>query len=440
MRLKYLVIMMVMLLPQVVFAEPNANINTNASSIENGNSVLVTVTLSDTAAWNIKIIGSGAATCSAKYADVTSDGKSTTKAFDLTCLSTMEGTIDIKVTGDITSGNGETKDISISKSVLVTRAKSGVNTLSDLKVNGTTVGGFSSSQHSYDFNTTGETINISAVAVDSKSVIEGVGTKSLVYGKNSFNIVVVAENGTRNTYVLVVNRQDNRSNNNYLKELKIDKKNINFNKNTTEYKVELEHSVDAINIIATPEDSKARVNGTGQKKLNDYTNEFKIVVTAENGSTKVYTVKVLRRDVDGNFTKLNDDCSVKDITIKDYYFTFNKDIKNYNVLVENVDKIEFNVVPNDINSKVEILNNDNLKVGLNIVTVRVIAENGNKNEYFFKVYKIGEEEIKEENSDNKEKNNIEKSNNNIIWMIISLFEFIFIVVLMMLLIKKKKTV
>ena len=83
MKRKYLIIALVLFLPQIVMASPNATISTNASSIEKGKSVTATVTLTDTAAWNVKIAGSGAATCSTKQADVTSDGKSTTKKFTL---------------------------------------------------------------------------------------------------------------------------------------------------------------------------------------------------------------------------------------------------------------------------------------------------------------------------------------------------------------------
>ena len=168
----YLIVAMILLLPQVVLAAPNATVSTDKSSIENGKSVNVTVTLSDTAAWNVKIVGSGAATCSKKEADVTSDGKSTTKKFSLSCKSTTEGTITIKVTGDITSGSGATKDINLSKTVSVTKPKSSVNTLKDLKVNGTTVSGFSSSKTSYTIDDyDGESVNISATATDQKSTI-----------------------------------------------------------------------------------------------------------------------------------------------------------------------------------------------------------------------------------------------------------------------------
>ena len=79
----YLIIGMILFLPQVVLAAPNATISNDKSSIEKGKSVNVTVTLTDTAAWNVKITGTGAASCSKKEADVTSNGKSTTKKFSL---------------------------------------------------------------------------------------------------------------------------------------------------------------------------------------------------------------------------------------------------------------------------------------------------------------------------------------------------------------------
>lgn len=203
-KIKYLIFAMILFIPQVVLAAPNATVSTNANSIEKGKSVTVTVTLSDTAAWNIKITGSGAATCSSKQADVTSDGKSTTKKFTLSCTSTAEGTINFSVTGDITSGSGQTKDISLTKQVTVTKPKSSDNTLSDLKVDGTTVSGFSSSKTSYTLkDNSGTSINISATVTDAKASVTGTGSKTLKYGKNTFGVTVTAENGSKKTYNII---------------------------------------------------------------------------------------------------------------------------------------------------------------------------------------------------------------------------------------------
>ena len=438
MKRKYLIMIFMLLFPQIVLAAPNASINTSASSIEKGKEVTVTVTLTDTAAWNIKVTGSGAATCSTKQADVTSDGKSTTKTFNLNCTSTSEGTIVFTLTGDITSGSGETKDVNLTKNVTVTKPKSGDNALSDLKVDGTTVAGFSGGQTSYTLNdNTGTSISIAATANDPKATVSGTGSKTLNYGKNSFNIVVTAENGSKKTYTINVNKPDSRSTNNNLKSLTVSKGSIDFNKNTTSYTVKLEHDVNEITISANAEDSKASVSGIGTKKLQDYINEFKIVVKAENGSEKAYTIKAIRKDKDGNYGKLSEDNSVKSISIKNYDFKFDSNTKKYNILVdENVEKLDINVVPNDAAATTSIQNNDNLKPGLNKIIVQVTAENGKVNEYTFNVYKIGEE--KEEETEKPIETIGTESNNKFnIWMIIAGIEFVVIILLVVFFLLKK---
>ena len=441
----YLIIAMLLFLPQVVLAAPNATISTDKNSIEKGKSVNVTVTLSDTAAWNVKITGSGAASCSKKEADVTSTGKSTTKKFTLSCKSTSEGTITFKVTGDITSGSGATKDVNITKTVSVTKPKSGVNTLASLIVNGSTVPGFSSSKTSYTLKeTSSKSISISATADDSKASVSGTGTKNLHYGKNTFNVTVTAENGSKKTYTISVTKPDPRSSNNYLKSLTIDNGTIDFNKSTLSYLVKLEHNVSEINISAIAEDSRASVSGIGRKTLNDYVNEFKIVVRAENESTKTYVLKVARQDEAGNYGKLSTDNTVKSITVSNFDIKFTSDTKKYNVLVdEDVNEVEFNITPNDSKAIVSIENNTNLKPGLNVVKVIVTAENGDANEYTFNVYKIGEEEKEKEvplTPDPIEKPKVEEkeSSNNTIWIVISILELLAIVSLIFVILKGKK--
>ena len=64
-----------------------------------------------------------------------------------------------------------------------------------------------------------------------------------------------------------------------------------FNKDTTEYNVELEADVTKIQIGVTKSDSKSSVSGEGEKSVSEGMNQFNIVVTAENGSKRTYTIK-----------------------------------------------------------------------------------------------------------------------------------------------------
>lgn len=84
------------------------------------------------------------------------------------------------------------------------------------------------------------------------------------------------------------------SKNNDLKSLKIDGLTLSpkFDDDTLKYTAQAGANTTSINIKATAEDSKSKISGTGKKTVSEGENKFKIVVTAQNGSTKTYTVIV----------------------------------------------------------------------------------------------------------------------------------------------------
>lgn len=65
-----------------------------------------------------------------------------------------------------------------------------------------------------------------------------------------------------------------------------------FAKGTTSYKVSLSATASSIKISATANDSAATVSGTGTQDLKAGTNNFSIVVTAEDGSKTTYKLEV----------------------------------------------------------------------------------------------------------------------------------------------------
>lgn len=86
----------------------------------------------------------------------------------------------------------------------------------------------------------------------------------------------------------------NYSSDNNLKELKVDGFDLNpeFDKKTLEYNVTTLPTTTEINILATANDSKAKVSGAGKFEVKEGLNEFNIEVTAENGTKKAYIIKV----------------------------------------------------------------------------------------------------------------------------------------------------
>ncbi len=71
-----------------------------------------------------------------------------------------------------------------------------------------------------------------------------------------------------------------------------------FDPNATEYSVTVENSVAAVNITATPANSKATVSGAGERELVVGDNKFAITVTAQNGTKKTYNLTVRRATVE----------------------------------------------------------------------------------------------------------------------------------------------
>ena len=69
-----------------------------------------------------------------------------------------------------------------------------------------------------------------------------------------------------------------------------------FNKNTLEYKLEVDESVEEIEINAKPNDSKATISGIGKKTLTPGENTIVIKVKAENGNEKSYKIIVTVKD------------------------------------------------------------------------------------------------------------------------------------------------
>lgn len=84
------------------------------------------------------------------------------------------------------------------------------------------------------------------------------------------------------------------SKNNNLSSLGVEGYTLNeeFNKDTIEYTVSVPSDVEKITLTGAAEDGRASVNGLGEFEVSEGENKFEVVVTAENGSTKTYTVKV----------------------------------------------------------------------------------------------------------------------------------------------------
>lgn len=173
---------------------------------------------------------------------------------------------------------------------------------------------------------------------------------------------------------------------NTLESLKISGIDINFSSDKTQYSAEID--ADKVVIEAQATNDKAKISGTGTKKINYGKNNINVVVTAENGLTKTYTISITRKD---NRSSNN---NLESLNISDGRLTYDKNLTEYTVTVPNkVEEIEFSYELSDPKSKAELIGNTNLSVGENKFTIKVTAENESIKEYNITVIRNEEPEI-----------------------------------------------
>lgn len=271
----------------------SGNLSVSSSNVYVGDTFTVSANISGVAAWNVHVNSSGPVSgCSINEADTTVDASDTNKTFSVTCTATGEGTITITLSGDITSADDDSAtSISGSRSVIVSQKPTQPSN--------------NNNSNNNNNNSTGNSNNT-----------------------NKSNQVV-----------------DNKSNNNNIKSLDIDGYELTKIDNNN-YTLSVSYGITSINVKATAEDSKAKISGIGNHKLNVGDNNIEIIVTSESGAENKINIKVTRKDgyyLD-DLDKLLNDNKIKNINIiidSDTKIT-NKDIEKIKNSKKSVDFSYYN--------------------------------------------------------------------------------------------------
>ena len=249
---------------------------------------------------------------------------------------------------------------------------------------------------SYSVTVNSDNIVISCEKEDSKATLSGdIGSMNLKYGVNTFKINVTSESGEVRTYVLNVTRVDNRNSENKINSLTISGVSLKFDENKTEYNVSVDNKVSSVKISASLKDnSSSFVNGYGPRTVNlvEGNNRVELRISAENGVIRTYVINI-------KTDNRSDDNYLKDLNIKDNDIDFSKDKTNYEITVDyNTDSLDINPKLSSGKSNVEIIGNENLKVGENTIIVRVTAKDKSVREYKIIVTKKDKDQVLSNNS------------------------------------------
>ncbi len=183
--------------------------------------------------------------------------------------------------------------------------------------------------------------------------------------------------------------EETKSNNANLKSLVVENFDIipNFSSDVTEYTLDVTSEVNELSIKAEPEDSKAIVTIKGEKELKDGENTIIISVDAEDGTTKLYEIKVTKKE--------GTTFGLTSLKIKDANIEFKPDVYSYSVNIKSdVDILEIQAVASEEDATVEITGNEELKEGENIITIIVSSKDGEKKATY--QIKATKEAVKEE--------------------------------------------
>ncbi len=163
--------------------------------------------------------------------------------------------------------------------------------------------------------------------------------------------------------------------NNFLKSLTSPVVDIDFDRNTTEYNLEVPNDVTSLDLKAEAEENTSSVEIIGDEDFTTGENHVKVEVTAENGAKRTYHLYVTRAKSDNNL--------LSSLTISGYEIDFDKNTFSYQIDVpdETTTRLDIAYVVDDETASVEIIGNEDLQVGRNIIRIIVTAENGDEQTY-----------------------------------------------------------
>ena len=217
----------------------SANLSVSSTSVTVGSSFTVSVNVNAVAAWNIHVASSGPVSgCSIVQADATADALNTNKTFTATCTATNTGTINISMSGDVTAEDGTNSNISGAKTVIVTNPAP-------------------------------------SPSPSTKPTPAPQQTQQPQQPQNQ--------------------NQEQKSNNTNLKNISVDKYDLETTDNVN-YTLTVKNSITVVKVNAEVEDSKSKVEGTGNVNLKIGENKVELKVTAEDRTTKIYTITITRKD------------------------------------------------------------------------------------------------------------------------------------------------
>lgn len=215
------------------------------------------------------------------------------------------------------------------------------------------------------------------------TVTSGAGSHSLSVGSNAIDVVVTAEDGTSTkTYTIMVERETpGPSSNADLASLSVSAGTLSpsFDSDTTDYSVNVGFSVSDVTVGATAAHTKASVtSGAGSHSLSFGSNLIDVVVEAEDGTEKTYSISITRAAPSANANLASLSLSVGTLSP-----SFNAGTTTYSATVEYL-TTDVTVSASTADSTATIVSGTGsyaLSLGDNVIEVEVEAQDASTKTY-----------------------------------------------------------
>ena len=382
----------------------SATITSSSNNITTEQTATITVNIQQTETWHLMLSSSGGElTGQTNEADAYGEEKNAT-ALIAYFKATSPGTYTISLSGQIAGSDLKTENISGLSTIITVTSPYTPPPSTDPEPPVVSEPNFSDvNNQTWYTNTDGVRIRSSyllnssildelskgaSVTVTGIATVDGMTWCRILHNGQ---IAYISRNLLTTTAPAVDNEDDDeednpvKSSNNYLKSLTVNNGTLspNFNPRTTSYTVVVEDDLEEITISAEPEDEKATVSGTGTIQLEEGNTTARIEVVAENGSTNTYTIHIRKESAEEIIPVGIKSLKIQGVTVdnktEDISFMpdFKTDVTEYTCNVSNqITKLLITAEPNEEGMTIEILGNENLQMGENVITILVKSEDG----------------------------------------------------------------
>lgn len=159
-----------------------------------------------------------------------------------------------------------------------------------------------------------------------------------------------------------------------------------FSRTTYNYNLTVPSNVTSVNVIASKGNSKQTISGTGRRTLEYGGNRVKVVVTAQDKSSRTYEIMITRTD------NRTGDTTLKSLNVSNTSIKYDKNKNVYEATVsKSIDSVMITGLTTDANATLVGTGQKKLKIGLNSFTLTVQSSGGKEQTYTINIIRSNEE-------------------------------------------------